>query len=68
MKATIEFDLNDKDDRIDYFEKFYSQKMSSTLWEIFTLIRQAEKNEYSAQGILDQLRGIFRDIPEELIG
>lgn len=42
MKAILEFDLNDKDDRLDHFRAIMAREMSWTLSDILEIVKKLE--------------------------
>ncbi len=71
MKATLEFDLNDIDDKMAHFRCIKSLDMALAIWEIQTNLRKRcenmiehskEESKFEALEIVfNELREIFED-------
>ena len=67
MKAILEYDLNDSDERMSHLRAVKSLEMAIALWEI----RHIKRDNYeTADQVFDRLDAIFEDnnlIMDELI-
>jgi hypothetical protein len=70
MRVEIKFslDLLVLDDRYRYAELYYSDKTANALWDIRETCRRAEKNDDSLDDLIERIREILSDIPEEILG
>ena len=60
MKATLEFDINDHDDRMAHYRCVKALDMAIVLWEIKVNILNP-KHEFTSEEIIDKINELYHN-------
>ena len=62
MKAILEFDLNDNDDREAHLRCVKSLEMAIVIWNIQQVIRGIDKHDYDLETVREKVLECMEDI------
>lgn len=70
MKAKLEFDLDDREDRMKFHAATNSEHLVAAIWQakhnLFNLLCTDDKSEDYCDGVGDAIREILEDIPVDV--